>query len=114
MQEILYFGAGPAALPGPVLEKIQQEFLNYQGTGLSVVELPHRGQAFLEIREDAEALLRELLQIQDDYAVLFMHGGATSQFSMLPLNFLGPGPVRRLCVYRVLVLESQRRGQTAG
>ena len=91
MQEILYFGAGPAALPGPVLEKIQQEFLNYQGTGLSVVELPHRGKAFLEIREDAEALLRELLQIQDDYAVLFMHGGATSQFSMLPLNFLGPG-----------------------
>ncbi len=91
MQEIFYFGAGPAALPGPVLQKIQQEFLNYKGTGLSVTELPHRGDAFLEIRENAEALLRGLLRIPDDYAVLFMHGGATSQFSMLPLNFLGPG-----------------------
>ena len=91
MQEIFYFGAGPAALPGPVLAKIRQEFLDYRGSGLSVVELPHRGEAFLEIRDTAEALLRELLQVPDDYAVLFMHGGATSQFSMLPLNFLGPG-----------------------
>lgn len=91
MQDIFYFGAGPAALPGPVLENIQREFLDYRGTGLSVVELPHREGAFTEIRDEAEALLREQLQVPEEYAVLFMHGGATGQFSMLPLNFLGPG-----------------------
>ena len=91
MQEIFYFGAGPAALPQRVLGKIQHEFLNYKGTGLSVIELPHRGDTFLEIRDTAERLLHELLQIPEEFAVLFMHGGATSQFSMLPLNFLGQG-----------------------
>ena len=91
MQNIFYFGAGPAALPGPVLEKIRREFLDYRDTGLSVVELPHRGETFSGIRKHAEALLRELMRIPEDYAVLFMHGGATGQFSMLPLNFLGPG-----------------------
>ena len=91
MQETFYFGAGPAALPKSVLEKIQKEFLNYNDTGLSVVELPHRDKEFLEIRHNAETLLRELMQIPDDYAVLFMHGGASSQFSMLPLNFLASG-----------------------
>ena len=91
MQDIFYFGAGPAALPRPVLEKIRREFLNCRGTGLSVIELPHRGEVFSGIRKDAESLLRELMQIPEDYAVLFMHGGATGQFSMLPLNFLGSG-----------------------
>ena len=91
MQEVFYFGAGPAALPQPVLENIRHELLNYRGSGLSVLELPHRSDAFFEIRDQAVRLLRELLQIPEEFAVLFMHGGATSQFSMLPLNFLGPG-----------------------
>ena len=91
MQEVFYFGAGPATLPRPVLEKIRHELLDYRGTGLSVLELPHRSDAFFEIRDQAGHLLRELLQIPQEFAVLFMHGGATSQFSMLPLNFLGPG-----------------------
>ena len=91
MQEVFYFGAGPAALPQSVLENIRHELLNYRGSGLSVLELPHRSDAFFEIRDQAVRLLRELLQIPEEFAVLFMHGGATSQFSMLPLNFLGPG-----------------------
>ena len=88
MQDIYYFGAGPAALPKPVLKEIQSEFLNYNATGLSILELGHRDQEFLNIRDNAEILLRELMQIPANYAVLFMHGGATSQFSMVPLNFL--------------------------
>ncbi len=91
MRKVFYFGAGPAALPEPVLKKIQGEFLDYHGTGLSVVELSHRGDELLAVRDRAETLLRELLKIPDNYAVLFMHGGATNQFSMLPLNFLGGG-----------------------
>ena len=91
MRKVFYFGAGPAVLPEPVLKKIQKELLDYRGTGLSVVELSHRGDELLAVRDRAEALLRELLQIPADYAVLFMHGGATNQFSMLPLNFLGKG-----------------------
>jgi len=91
MQEVFNFSAGPAALPKPILENIQQEFLNYNNTGLSIVELSHRSKGFIAIRNSAESLLRELIGISDDYAVLFMHGGASSQFSMLPLNFLSKG-----------------------
>ena len=88
MQEVFYFGAGPATLPKLVLDKIHQEFVNYNDTGLCVLELSYRSKEFIKIRDHAEALLRKLLHIPDSYAVLFMHGGATSQFSMLPLNFI--------------------------
>ncbi len=89
MRKVFYFGAGPAILPESVLKGIQREFLDYQGTGLSIVEFSHRSKELLAVRDRAEGLLRELLRIPDNYAVLFMHGGATNQFSMLPLNFLG-------------------------
>lgn len=88
IQEKFYFGAGPAVLPKPVLEIIKNELIDYRGTGLSVLELSHRSDDFLEILDQAESLLRELMGIPEDYAVLFMHGGATAQYSMLPLNFL--------------------------
>jgi len=91
MQETFYFGAGPATLPKTVLTKIAQELVDYQGTGLSVLEMSHRSDAFLEILDDAESLLRALMGIPDDYAVLFLHGGATAQYSMLPLKFLHSG-----------------------
>ena len=87
-QETFYFGAGPAALPREVLETIQQELLDFNGTGLSILELPHRSEPFTEILNQAELLLRELMRIPEDYAVLFLHAGATAQYSMLPLNFL--------------------------
>ena len=84
------FCAGPAALPAEVLEQARDEMLDWQGRGLSVMEMSHRGEAFMGIAEQAEKDLRELMAIPDDYAVLFLQGGASSQFSALPLNLAGP------------------------
>ena len=83
------FCAGPAALPEAVLLKAQQEMADWQGRGLSVMEMSHRSKEFVGIAEKAEADFRQLLNISDDYAVLFMQGGASSQFSAVPLNLLG-------------------------
>lgn len=84
------FSAGPAALPIPVLEQAQEELVNWQGTGASVMEVSHRGKEFVAIAEQAEADLRTLLGASDDYAVLFLQGGATQAFATVPLN-LAPG-----------------------
>jgi phosphoserine aminotransferase len=86
------FSAGPAALPQPVLEEVRDELLDWQG-GMSVMEVSHRGRAFTAVAEQAEADLRELLSVPADYRVLFMHGGATAQFSAVPLNLAGEGDV---------------------
>ena len=82
------FSAGPAALPEAVLVQAQQEMLDWQGRGLSVMEMSHRDKAFVEVAETAEQDLRDLLSIPSNYKVLFLQGGATSQFSMVPLNLL--------------------------
>jgi phosphoserine aminotransferase len=83
------FSAGPAALPTEVLEIAQAEMLDYQGKGLSVMEMSHRSAEFIEIATTAERDCRELLHLGDDYAVLFLQGGATAQFAAVPLNLLG-------------------------
>ena len=83
------FSAGPAALPEAVLRRAQEELLDWQGSGQSVMEMSHRGSEFTSIAEQAEARLRALLAIPDHYNVLFLQGGATSQFAMVPLNLLG-------------------------
>lgn len=85
------FCAGPAALPQQVLEQAQSEMLDYQGQGLSVMEMSHRSAVYGEIAHTAEMDLRELMNISDDYAVLFMQGGASTQFSTIPLNLLAEG-----------------------
>ena len=85
------FAAGPSTLPLPVLEEAQKELLNYQGTGMSIVEMSHRGKPFMAVNAEANALLRELMNISDDYSVLFVQGGATQQFSAVPLNLLKNG-----------------------
>ncbi len=85
-ERVFNFSAGPAALPLPVLEKVQEELLNYKGSGMSVMEMSHRSPEFTEIIENAEANLRSILNISDDYAVLFLQGGASLQFSMVPMN----------------------------
>ncbi|WP_145247072.1 3-phosphoserine/phosphohydroxythreonine transaminase [Aeoliella mucimassa] len=82
------FSAGPATLPLSVLEKIQSEMLSLPGVGASVIEISHRSGPFLEIAGAAEANLRKLMQIPDDYAVLFLQGGSRLQFSMVPMNLL--------------------------
>lgn len=80
------FSAGPAVLPKKVLETARSEMLDYQGSGMSVMELSHRSSWFVEIIEAAEKLLRELMSIPDHYRVLFLQGGASTQFTMVPLN----------------------------
>ena len=83
------FSPGPAALPDAVLEQARSELLDYQGRGLSVMEMSHRSKEFMAIAETAQADLRELLAINDDYHVLFLQGGASMQFAMLPMNLCG-------------------------
>ena len=82
------FSAGPATLPLEVLEQAQAELLDWNGTGVSVMEMSHRGKEFLEISSTAQADLRELMAIPDNYKILFLQGGANSQFSAIPLNLL--------------------------
>jgi len=87
---IYNFGAGPAMLPVEVMQRAQQEFLDWHGRGMSIMEMSHRSKDFVALAEKSEADLRQLLTIPNDYAVLFLQGGATSQFAMAPLNLL-PG-----------------------
>lgn len=83
------FCAGPAALPTAVLEKAQQEMLDWQGKGLSIMEMSHRSKDYVAVAEKAEADLRRLMNIPENYKVLFLQGGASLQFSAIPLNLLG-------------------------
>ena len=91
MSVIYNFCAGPAMLPTEVMKKAQQEFINWQGTGSSVMELSHRSLEFMAVAKQAEVNLRDLLEIPDEYAVLFCHGGGRGQFSAVPLNLLPQG-----------------------
>jgi phosphoserine aminotransferase len=88
MTRVYNFSAGPAALPEPVLRQAADEMLDWQGTGMSVMEMSHRGPAFLSIHAEAQALLRELLQIPSHYHVLFMQGGAIAENAIVPLNMM--------------------------
>lgn len=85
------FSAGPATMPVPVLEEIRDEMLNYRGSGMCVMEMSHRSKVFQQIYDEAEADLRKLMNIPDHYKVLFIQGGATLQFSMLPMNLMKNG-----------------------
>ncbi|MCW8808550.1 MAG: 3-phosphoserine/phosphohydroxythreonine transaminase [Rhodanobacter sp.] len=91
MSRVWNFSAGPAALPQVVLERAQQEMLDWNGSGASVMEQSHRGKRFIAMAAQAEADLRELLQVPDDYAVLFLQGGATQLFAQIPMNLAGVG-----------------------
>ena len=88
MDRIYNFSAGPATLPLSVLEQARDELTNWRGSGMSVMEMSHRGKEYMSIQSEAEADLRELMNIPANYKVLFLQGGATSQFSMIPMNLL--------------------------
>ena len=90
MSRVYNFSAGPAALPLEVLQTIRDDIPDWQGSGMSVMEVSHRGKDFVEVAARAEANLRNLLSIPDDYSVLFTQGGATLQMSMVPMNLAGP------------------------
>ena len=91
MKRAYNFNAGPAALPEAVLEKANREWLNINNSGMSVMELSHRSKEYDAIHEKAKALLKELMNISDEYEVLFLQGGASLQFSMIPMNLLTEG-----------------------
>ena len=91
MSRVYNFSAGPAALPLEVLETIRNDLPDWLGSGMSVMEVSHRGKDFVELAARAEATLRELLQVPDDYSVLFPQGGATMQMAMAPLNLTAKG-----------------------
>lgn len=88
MSRVFNFSAGPAMLPTDVMLQAQQEMLDWHGSGMSVMEMSHRGKEFIEIAETAEADLRELLAIPENYKVLFLQGGASTQFAMVPMNLM--------------------------
>ena len=91
MARVYNFSAGPANLPLPVLEEAQKGVIDYNGTGTGVMEMSHRSKEFAEIIETAEADLRELLSIPENYRVIFMQGGATAQFAAIPMNLMKDG-----------------------
>ena len=91
MSRAYNFSAGPAALPETVLQQVRDEMLDWHGVGASIVELSHRGPEFMQVAAEAEADVRTLLSVPDDYAVLFLAGGATTQQALLALNFAAPG-----------------------
>lgn len=91
MSRVYNFSAGPATLPPAVLEQVRQDIPSWKDSGMSVMEVSHRGKDFMETAENAERDLRELLKIPDDYSVLFLQGGATLQFAMVPLNLSQDG-----------------------
>ncbi|WP_130013735.1 3-phosphoserine/phosphohydroxythreonine transaminase [Serinicoccus sediminis] len=88
---VFNFSAGPATMPLEVLERAQSELTDWRGSGMSVMEMSHRSPEFVSIAAEAERRLRALLEVPDDYAVLFLQGGATGQFSAVPLNLAAPG-----------------------
>ena len=88
---VFNFAAGPATLPVEVLEQVRDELLDWQGSGASVMEVSHRGKAFMAMAQESEALLRELLEVPAHYRVLFLQGGASAQFAAVPLNLAQAG-----------------------
>ena len=90
-QRTFNFSAGPAMMPEPVLEEIRDEMLNYRGSGMCVMEMSHRSDVFQQIVDEAEQDLRDLMGIPENYKVLFIQGGATLQFSMIPMNLMRNG-----------------------
>src|SRR5882672_6741383 len=90
-QRVYNFAAGPAVLPVPVLEEIQRNLISLPGVGMSILEISHRSTTFESILAQAEADIRSLASIPSNYKVLFLQGGASMQFSMVPMNLLAPG-----------------------
>lgn len=85
------FNAGPAALPLEVLQKAQEQFVDYNGIGMSIMEISHRSSEYEQVNDETQSLLKEVFNIPDGYKILFLQGGASTQFSMIPMNFLKAG-----------------------
>ncbi|MDE2490418.1 MAG: 3-phosphoserine/phosphohydroxythreonine transaminase [Elusimicrobia bacterium] len=116
MTRKIVFNAGPSALPLPVLERAKEELLDFEGTGLSILEHSHRGKAFTRVSEETLALFSELMELPKTHSALFVQGGASLQFAMLAMNFLKPGASADYLVtghWAKLALQEARRLGTA-
>ena len=103
-EHTINFGAGPAVIPDEVLKTVQEELLNWDDTGMSVMEISHRSKEFNILIEQVKNDLKELVEIPENFEILFLQGGATSQFSMIPMNFLSENKERiRICFNWLLV-----------
>jgi len=96
--KVYNFGAGPAMLPEPVMERVREEWLDFQGMGVSLIEISHRTRQFEQVLVAAQERFRELTGLPDNYTILFVHGGARMQFAALPLNLAGRSPAKK-CLY---------------
>ena len=90
-KRVYNFSAGPSMLPVAVLEKAAKQMLNYEGSGMSVMEMSHRSSSYLDIFEKTKGLLKKVMNVPENYKIVFIQGGATQQFSMVPLNLLKNG-----------------------
>ena len=115
MKQVFNFCAGPAMLPAEVMAKAQQEFVDWQGHGMSIMEFSHRDKHFVAVAEQAEADLRELMAIPSNYKVLFCHGGGRGQFAAVPMNLIGRTGVADYLVTgqwsKAAVAEAQKYGE---
>ncbi|MBM7702680.1 3-phosphoserine/phosphohydroxythreonine transaminase [Metabacillus iocasae] len=116
MKRAYNFNAGPSALPLPVLQKAQQDMIDYKGTGMSIMEMSHRSSTFEEVLNGAKEDLRSLMNIPDTHEVVFLQGGASLQFSMIPMNFLGTNQIGAYVLTgswsEKALKEAQKLGQT--
>ncbi len=113
-KRVFNFYAGPATLPLSVLEEVQGELLNFQDNGMSVMEMSHRSKDFVNLVLEAEALIKELMGLNDNYRVLFLQGGASLQFSMIPLNFLPKGETADYVITGSFAEKSWEEAQKIG
>ena len=114
MSRVYNFSAGPAVLPEEVLKEAQEEMLAYRGCGMSVMEMSHRSKVFQNIIDEAEADLRDLMGIPSNYKVLFLQGGASLQFSMIPMNFLTPGKTAAYAITSTFSEKAIKEAQKVG
>lgn len=114
MAPVYNFSAGPAILPKPVLKQAQDELLDYAGSGISILESSHRSKEYEAVNAEAQANLRTLLNISDEYAVVFLQGGASHQFAMVPMNFLGEGQTADYANSGAWAKKAIKEAQTLG
>ena len=114
MERVYNFSAGPSMMPETVLKRAADEMLNCNGSGMSVMEMSHRSKAFEEIINGAEATLRELLNIPDNYKVLFLQGGGSTQFAMIPLNLMKKKKIDSVTIKFRYSIRVTNEGQIAG
>ena len=114
MTRVYNFNPGPAILPLPVLEEIQRDLLSYGGTGMSIMEISHRSKEYEAVHAETEASLKELLGLGDDYRVLFLGGGASTQFALVPMNFLPSGGVADYVVTGSFAAKACEEGARVG